>query len=168
MRARAKERERRDERRRWGSRRARETLVKAPLIIATRSRVYQAVYKYDLCPVETRARGFHGATCAATVKEKSESVGAIGSRAATVLLLLSAKIRPAKVLSRCAPTGDITRLVAARFREEEQRSGGEIVPRRESRINREKKIAHPERARSAAIVGRGRVEVNRYPSRSRI
>lgn len=61
---RARERERRDDRRRWGSRRARETLVKAPLIIATRSRVYQAVYKYDLCPVETRARGFHGATCA--------------------------------------------------------------------------------------------------------
>lgn len=68
-----RERERRDERRRWGSRRARETLVKAPLIIATRSRVYQAVYKYDLCPVETRARGFHGATCAATVKEERES-----------------------------------------------------------------------------------------------
>lgn len=42
--------ERRDERHRWGSRRARETLVKAPLIIATRSRVYQAVYKYDRWP----------------------------------------------------------------------------------------------------------------------
>lgn len=43
-------REHRDERRRWGSRRARETLVKAPLIIAARSRVYQAVYKYDRWP----------------------------------------------------------------------------------------------------------------------
>lgn len=43
-------REHRDERRRWGSRRARETLVKAPLIIVARSRVYQAVYKYDRWP----------------------------------------------------------------------------------------------------------------------
>lgn len=44
------EREHRDEKHRWGSRRARETLVKAPLIIAARSRVYQAIYKYDRWP----------------------------------------------------------------------------------------------------------------------
>lgn len=83
-----------------GSRRARETLVKAPLIIATRSRVYQAIYKYDLCPVETRARGFHGATCAATVKEKrhrgSSARFAIGSRASVYQRL---RINPAKVLA---------------------------------------------------------------------
>lgn len=37
--------------------------------------MYEAVYKYDLSgPVETRARGFHGATCASKAERTAKEI----------------------------------------------------------------------------------------------